>query len=157
MALFLFVLRKKNPSLMLFLLHNRCLSIKNIDKTLSEVVGQNFVRHVAGGTQKNRFLMFYLFSAQEEPEKQVSRILAKALNCQHPAEDGDPCNVCEHCTGADAGNFVDLIEIDGASNRKIEHARALIEKFISHRRSENEKSILLTKFTCSQKKHLMHF
>jgi DNA polymerase III subunit gamma/tau len=41
---------------------------------------------------------------------------------------GDPCNVCEFCLASDQGNFVDLIEIDGASNRKIEHARALIEK-----------------------------
>lgn len=99
-------------------------------KTLSEVVGQNFVRHtLRAALQKEQISHAYLFFGSRGTGKtSIARILAKALNCQHPAEDGDPCNVCEHCTGADAGNFVDLIEIDGASNRKIEHARALIEK-----------------------------
>ncbi|QQS59814.1 DNA polymerase III subunit gamma/tau [Candidatus Peregrinibacteria bacterium] len=99
-------------------------------KTLSEVVGQEFIRHtLRAALRKEQISHAYLFFGSRGTGKtSIARILAKALNCKNPKEDGDPCNACEHCEAANAGNFVDLIEIDGASNRKIEHARALIEK-----------------------------
>jgi DNA polymerase-3 subunit gamma/tau len=99
-------------------------------RTLDELVGQEFVRHTLHAAIKsNQVAHAYLFFGSRGTGKtSTARILAKALNCQKPRESGDPCNECDFCKSADAGNFVDLIEIDGASNRKIEHARALIER-----------------------------
>ncbi len=99
-------------------------------KTLQELVGQEFVRQTLQAALKSdKVAHAYLFFGSRGTGKTSSaRILAKALNCQNPRESGDPCNTCEFCLGADNGTFVDMIEIDGASNRKIEHARALIEK-----------------------------
>lgn len=54
----------------------------------------------------------------------TARILAKALNCPN-AKDGVPCNQCEICDGISAGNDVDVLEIDGASNRGIDDIRSL--------------------------------
>jgi len=54
----------------------------------------------------------------------TARILAKALNCPN-AKDGVPCNHCEICDGISAGNDVDVLEIDGASNRGIDDIRSL--------------------------------
>ncbi|MCA9063747.1 MAG: DNA polymerase III subunit gamma/tau, partial [Planctomycetaceae bacterium] len=54
----------------------------------------------------------------------TARILAKALNCPH-VKDGVPCNSCEICDGISAGNDVDVLEIDGASNRGIDDIRSL--------------------------------
>jgi len=54
----------------------------------------------------------------------TARILAKALNCPHVV-DGVPCNECEICQGISAGNDVDVLEIDGASNRGIDDIRSL--------------------------------
>jgi DNA polymerase-3 subunit gamma/tau len=54
----------------------------------------------------------------------TARILAKALNCPNVV-DGVPCNQCEICDGISAGNDVDVLEIDGASNRGIDDIRSL--------------------------------
>lgn len=99
-------------------------------KTLQELVGQEFVRQTLQASLKSdKTAHAYLFFGSRGTGKtSTARILAKALNCQTPRASGDPCNQCEFCLGADNGSFVDMIEIDGASNRKIEHARALIEK-----------------------------
>lgn len=99
-------------------------------KTLQELVGQEFVRQtLQASLKKNRVSHAYLFFGSRGTGKtSTARILSKALNCLHPRESGDPCNECEFCVASDNGTFIDMIEIDGASNRKIEHARALIEK-----------------------------
>ena len=56
----------------------------------------------------------------------IARIFAKALNCVH-APTGEPCNQCEQCRRITMGNHVDVVEIDGASNRGIDDARRLRE------------------------------
>lgn len=56
----------------------------------------------------------------------AARILAKALNCVN-LKDGEPCNECEQCRAINAGNHVDIIEMDAASNRGIDDIRALRE------------------------------
>lgn len=58
----------------------------------------------------------------------TARILAKALNCTSLAKNGDPCDECANCMAIKAGNFMDLIEIDAASNRGIDDIRDLRDK-----------------------------
>ncbi|MFA6982288.1 MAG: DNA polymerase III subunit gamma/tau, partial [Patescibacteria group bacterium] len=58
----------------------------------------------------------------------VARILAKALNCENLEKDGDPCDKCTNCLSIKNGTFLDLIEIDAASNRGIDDIRDLRDK-----------------------------
>ncbi len=64
----------------------------------------------------------------------LSRILAKALNCQGADGKGDvtaqPCGVCDACTSIDAGRFVDYIELDAASNRGVDEMVQLLEQAV---------------------------
>ena len=95
----------------------------------SEVVGQPLVvetlrRAVAQG----RLAHAYLFSGQRGVGKtSVARILARAANCLAP-QDGEPCNECENCKRILAGRSLDVVEIDGASNRGIDQIRRLREE-----------------------------
>jgi DNA polymerase III subunit gamma/tau len=58
----------------------------------------------------------------------LARILAKALNCGAIEKNGDPCGKCENCLGVQSGTFLDLIEIDAASNRGIDDIRELKDR-----------------------------
>lgn len=58
----------------------------------------------------------------------VARILAKALNCSKIKTNGDPCDKCSNCESIKEGSFVDLIEIDAASNRGIDDIRELKDR-----------------------------
>jgi len=95
-------------------------------QAFGEVVGQEHIAQaLKNAIRANRVAHAYLFTGARGVGKTSSaRILAKALNCPQ-AIDGDPCNDCEICRGISAGNDVDVIEIDGASNRGIDEIRAL--------------------------------
>ena len=56
----------------------------------------------------------------------VARIFAKAINCEHPSEDG-PCNVCKSCKDISSDSSLDVIELDAASNNKVEDVHNLID------------------------------
>lgn len=92
----------------------------------SDVVGQEHVAQaLRNAILANRVAHAYLFTgARGVGKTSTARILAKALNCPN-AVDGNPCNDCEICDGIAAGNDVDVLEIDGASNRGIDDIRQL--------------------------------
>lgn len=92
----------------------------------ADVVGQEHISQaLRNAILANRVAHAYLFTgARGVGKTSTARILAKALNCPQ-ATDGNPCNTCEICEGIAAGNDVDVLEIDGASNRGIDDIRSL--------------------------------
>jgi DNA polymerase-3 subunit gamma/tau len=99
-------------------------------QNFSEVIGQEHVtRTLKNAIEQGRTAHGYIFSGHRGIGKTtVARILAMALNCrssQNPVT--EPCGVCESCTEIRAGNSVDVIEIDAATNRGIDEIRELRE------------------------------
>ena len=95
-------------------------------QTFGEVVGQEHVgQALCNAIRSNRVAHAYLFTgARGVGKTSTARIFAKALNCPH-AVDAVPCNQCDVCESITAGSDVDVIEIDGASNRGIDDIRQL--------------------------------
>ncbi len=94
----------------------------------SEVIGQDHVtRTLKNAIEQQRIAHGYIFSGHRGIGKTtIARILAMALNCQsqdHPVP--EPCGVCDSCREIRAGNAVDVIEIDAATNRGIDEIREL--------------------------------
>lgn len=95
-------------------------------QAFDDVVGQEHVAQaLRNAIRAGRVAHAYLFTgARGVGKTSTARILAKALNCPN-VDDGVPCNNCEICDGISAGNDVDVLEIDGASNRGIDDIRSL--------------------------------
>ncbi len=96
----------------------------------SEVIGQEHVtRTLQNAIEQGRTAHGYIFSGHRGIGKTtVARILAAALNCRSKDRPvPEPCGVCESCTEIRAGNAVDVIEIDAATNRGIDEIRELRE------------------------------
>ncbi len=97
-------------------------------QTFADLVGQ---QHIAVTLQnaimQNRVAHAFLFTGSRGVGKTSSaRIFAKALNCEHaPSE--EPCNACQSCREITEGRSMDVIEIDGASNRGINEIRDVLE------------------------------
>ncbi|MCK4934103.1 MAG: DNA polymerase III subunit gamma/tau [Simkaniaceae bacterium] len=96
-------------------------------QTFSSVCGQtSIVRALKNAIHLNRLANAYLFCGSRGTGKTtLARILAKAINCQNPTADCEPCNLCSSCREITAGRSLDVIEIDGASNRGIDDIRQL--------------------------------
>ncbi|HED05709.1 MAG TPA: DNA polymerase III subunit gamma/tau [Ignavibacteria bacterium] len=92
----------------------------------SEVVGQEHItKTLQNAIKNNRIAHAYLFTGPRGVGKTTTaRILAKTLNCLNPV-DNEPCNECEMCNLIQHNQSLDIIEIDGASNRGIDDIRAL--------------------------------
>lgn len=97
-------------------------------KTFADLVGQeHVVKALRNALDEGRLHHAYLLTGTRGVGKTtIARILAKSLNCGH-AEHGEPCGVCESCTQIDAGRYVDLLEIDAASNTGIDNIREVLE------------------------------
>ncbi len=95
-------------------------------QNFSEVVGQEMVaRALQNAIRGDRVAHAYLFTgARGVGKTSMARILAKALNCPN-TQDGIPCGECEICQNISTGSDVDVLEIDGASNRGIDDIRSL--------------------------------
>ncbi|MEL7563991.1 MAG: DNA polymerase III subunit gamma/tau [Dehalobacterium sp.] len=94
-----------------------------------DVVGQDHIsRTLKNAIKTNRIVHAYLFTGPRGTGKTSSaKIMAKAVNCLSP-EEGEACNHCTLCTRINSGDFMDIIEIDAASNRGIDEIRDLREK-----------------------------
>ncbi|WP_304670181.1 DNA polymerase III subunit gamma/tau [Neisseria polysaccharea] len=97
-------------------------------KTFADLVGQeHVVKALRNALDEGRLHHAYLLTGTRGVGKTtIARILAKSLNCEN-AQHGEPCGVCESCTQIDAGRYVDLLEIDAASNTGIDNIREVLE------------------------------
>ena len=97
--------------------------------SFSQLVGQDHVSStLRQSIKQGRVSHSYLFCGPRGSGKTTTaRIIAKAVNCLD-TPDGDPCNACANCVSINRGQFMDIIELDAASNRGIDEIRDIREK-----------------------------
>ena len=97
-------------------------------RSFSQLVGQeHVVKALTNALRDQRLHHAYLFTGTRGVGKTtLARIIAKALNCETGVS-AEPCGKCRACTEIDAGRYVDLVELDAASNTQVDNMRELLE------------------------------
>ena len=96
-----------------------------------DVVGQNhIVETLKNQINTNKIAHAYLFCGSRGTGKtSTAKIFSRAVNCEHPVN-GNPCNECATCKGILSGSIFDVVEIDGASNNKVDDIRAIRDEVV---------------------------
>lgn len=99
-------------------------------QTFDSLLGQEHITRILKNAVLTDSLShaYLLVGSRGTGKTSTARILAKAINCSKLSKDGNPCNECDSCKSITSGSFLDLIEIDAASNRGIDQIRDLKEK-----------------------------
>ncbi|MDA3870950.1 MAG: DNA polymerase III subunit gamma/tau, partial [Candidatus Marinimicrobia bacterium] len=107
----------------------KVISLKYRPQTFDDVIGQDHItKTIRNAIEKDKIGHAYIFSGPRGTGKTTTaRILAKRVNCENP-QDGNPCNECSSCKEISEDRSLDIVEIDGASNRGIDDIRSLREQ-----------------------------
>ncbi|MBR0231459.1 MAG: DNA polymerase III subunit gamma/tau [Clostridia bacterium] len=100
-------------------------------RTFDEMCGQQHITEILKKQcAEGRVSHAYLFCGTRGTGKtSAAKILAKAVNCEHP-KDGNPCNECASCRSIDNGSATDVLEIDAASNNRVDNVRDLRDEVV---------------------------
>lgn len=98
--------------------------------TFDSVVGQRALTStLKNAIASGRLAHSYLFTGSRGVGKtSCARIFAKTINCEHPTADGEACNECASCRAFNAGNSLNIIEMDAASNNGVDAMRELVDQ-----------------------------
>lgn len=109
---------------------NQALYLKYRPHVFDDMIGQEHItRSLRNALAQNRTRHAYLFSGPRGTGKTtLARIMAKAVNCLNPDASLRPCDVCASCVAVNEGRYLDLIEIDAASNNGVDDVRELRDK-----------------------------
>ena len=100
-------------------------------RTFDAVVGQEHVTQtLKRQVQTARLSHAYLFTGTRGTGKtSCAKLLARAVNCENP-QDGNPCNACPSCLGIESGSILDVLELDAASNNRVDDMRAIMDEAV---------------------------
>ena len=100
-------------------------------RTFDDVVDQEHITEtLKRQVQEGRLSHAYLFTGTRGTGKTTcAKLLARAVNCEHPVN-GNPCNQCPSCLGIENGSILDVMELDAASNNRVDDIRALLDEAV---------------------------